>query len=570
MAVQESYRALYEPARQAWEALQKSTVPRLVVGMGGCGVSVGAAQVKAKIEAELQRGSQPAQVEKTGCNGMCHREVLVDIINPGQPRVTYGNIRPDLVPELIEDCVVKGWARPDLAVAAERPLPGIPAYDELPFFRGQKRLLMARCGLIDPEDINQYLAQGGYGTLAQVLSEKQPEEVIDQVKQVNLRGRGGAFFPSARKWETCRRAPGYPKYMICNAEEGEPSVFKDRRLLEADPHSVVEGILIAAYAIGSDRGYIYVGGEHKLAQRRVALALQQAREKGLLGAHILGSDFSFKLEMRLGAGSYAAGESSAMMSSIEGKRGMPRVKLVRSAERGFLQKPTNMNNVETYAYVPIILGQGADWFADLGTPESRGTKLFCLSGHIQRPGWVEVPFSMTARQLIFEVGGGIPSGRPIKALQPAGVSSIPLPESLLDTPLTVEDFEAVGAALGSGGMVVFDDSVCLVDLAKYYCEFNWIESCARCTTCRISNRRLYDLVNDIAEGRGQLGDLELIELLDRTNDQTALCELGKVAGIVAAGSIKHFRAEWEAHIVEKRCPAGVCRTLSGTPGAGKR
>ncbi|MCL4458623.1 MAG: NADH-quinone oxidoreductase subunit F [Chloroflexi bacterium] len=552
-----------------WERLSRPTVPRIIVGTGACGLSVGAEEVFNAIQQELQRHNIEAIVSQTGCNGMCYAEVLVDIMKPGGPCVTYGHVTPELVPLLIGDCLLRDELRPDLAVAttANTAVNGIPAYDDIPFFKYQQRIITRNCGRIDPESIDEYIANGGYTALVKALFDMKPEEVIAEVKESGLMGRGGAAFPTGRKWESSRAVKGHPKYVICNAEEGEPAVYKDRRLMESDPQRIIEGMLIGAYAVGSDCGYIYIGGEHDLAARRMAVALEQAHHYGLLGHNILGSGFSYDILLRRGAGSYAAGESSAQMSSLEAKRGMPRPKLVRSVERGLWAKPTLMNNVETFANIPDIIEKGGVWYASIGTAESKGTKLFALSGHIRHPGLVEVPFGVSLRRLVFDIGGGIPGGKPFKAAQPGGPSGGCLPASLLDIPLSFESLEEAGSAIGSGGLVIMDESVCMVDMSRYFIGFSAAESCGRCTTCRIGCQRLQDIVTYIAEGLGRLEELDLLEAMATTMKETALCGLGQTAAVPLLCSIRHFRAEYEAHILEKRCPANFCR-MRGEGGLG--
>ena len=563
----EVFNAIRKKAIAAWEEKQEAKIPRIIVGMGACGISVGADKVKAAIEQELQLRGIQASVEKTGCIGMCFKEVLVDIVTPGGPRVTYGNVTPAMIPHLIEDCVVKGKTRPDLAVGVmgDTPVDGIPAYSQIPFFKWQQRLVMRNWGIIDPDSIDDYIANGGYSSFVKALFDMSPEQIIDEVKKSNLQGRGGAAFPSGVKWESCRKASGYPKYILCNGEEGEPGVFKDRRLLEADPHSVIEGMLIAARAIGSDQGYMYIGGEHLLAIERAERALKQAEEYGLLGKNILGSDLTFNIKLRKGAGSYSAGESSALMSSIEGKRAMPRVKLVRSVERGLWAKPTMMNNVESYANIPLIVDKGGDWYASIGSEKNSGTKIFTLSGNIVNGGLVEVPIGTSLRRLVFDIGGGIPNGKAFKAAQPGGPSGGCLPASLLDIAIDFEPLKKVGSTMGSGGLVVMDEDTCMVDMTKLFLAFNQDESCGRCTSCRIGTQRLYDIIDAISAGEGRLSDLEMIEVLGEVTKEASLCGLGQAAALFALSTTKHFADEFRAHIVEKRCPAGVCEALTKSP-----
>ncbi len=554
------YEALVARARAAQAALDRLDVPRIVVGVGGCSLAVGAGRTLEALRSELERRGVRASLETTGCNGQCYAEPLVDVIRSGRPRVTYGRITAALVPDFVESVLVRGDDRPDLAEVVWGKLPGsgIPSADEHPYLRAQLRHVMANSGLIDPGSLEQYVARGGYAALHRALTEMTPDEVIEEVKRSQLTGRGGAAFPTGRKWETARASKDRPKYVIDNGEEGEPAVYKDRRLLESDPHRVIEGVLINGYAIGAEQGYLYVGGEHRLAIGRVRRAVEQARAAGLVGRNILGTSFSMDLEVRVGAGSYAVGESSAMMSSIEGRRGMPRPKLVRSAERGVWAKPTCMNNVETHANIPGIILNGGAWLAGIGTELSKGTKLIALNGRVNRPGLVEVPLGTPLRTLVYEVGGGVPGGRPFKAAQPAGVSSSPIAADQLDVPMAIETLAEIGALLGSGGLVVFDDTVCMVDMNKYLVNFNELESCSRCVTCRVGTMRLTDILDRLSRGEGRLEDLDSLAWLGPLMEETTLCGLGQSAPVPAIGALNLFRSEFEAHVLEKRCPAGVC------------
>ena len=562
--MRENFDKIRQHAQAAWSSKQNTDATRIIVGMGGCGIAMGAKSVKAAFEREIKRRGLNAVVEKTGCNGMCHHEVLVDIVKPGKSRITYGHVTPDTVPSLVEEAVVGDRIKKEMAIAVygDKSVDGVPSYSELPFFKLQQRIVMRNWGMIDPDSIDDYIANGGYNGFVKALFDLKKEEIIGEVKKSNVMGRGGAAFPAGEKWDTFRKSSAYPKYVICNGEEGEPAIFKDRRLLEADPHSVIEGMLIAALAGGSDQGYIYIGGEHVLAIERTIRAIKAAEEYGLLGKNILGTEFSFTLKVRKGAGSYACGESSALMSSIEGRRAMPRVKLVRSAEKGLWLKPTLMNNVETYANIPLIIEKGGEWYASIGTEEGKGTKIFALSGNINNTGLVEVPIGTTLRQLIYDIGGGIPNGKAFKVAQPGGPSGGCLPASLVDTPMDFKPLKKVGSTMGSGGLVIMDEDVCMIDMAKRFLDFDQTESCGRCTSCRIGSQRMYDIMDAISRGEGRLSDLEMLEILNETAKEASLCGLGQAAALFAVSTIKHFPEEYRAHIVEKRCPTNVCEELS--------
>ena len=558
------YDALVLSANNAVAAQQALGLPRISVGISGCSESVGARDTLAAIREELARRNLSAIVEEVGCRGMCYAEPMVDIQTPGGPRIAYGPIEPSDVSALIDAVVVGKDPRPDLAnfVVGDSGYAGIPAEKDHPFFRLQTRRLLANCGVIDPLSLNQYVADGGFSALHKALMTMTQDEVINEVKASGLTGRGGAAFPTGRKWESAKASTAKPKYLIDNGEEGEPAIYKDRRLYEGDPFLVIEGVLINAYAIGADEGYLYIGGEHKVAIERCERALELARAAGLVGKKILGTEFSFNIKIRVGGGSYAAGESSAMMSSIEGRRAMPRPKLVRSTERGVWAKPTCMNNVETHANIRGIINNGAAWFGKLGTERSKGTKIFAPSGQINRPGMVEVPMGTTLRELVFDICGGMKDGRPFKAAQPAGVSSAPVNAANLDVRLAIETLEAIGALLGSGGIVIFNDTACMVDVNNYLVNFNELESCSRCVTCRVGTMRLTDILTRMCQGQGRSGDLEALAWLGPLMESTTLCGLGQAAPVPAVGAMNLFREEFEAHIIDHRCPAGFCEALA--------
>ncbi|MBI2861269.1 MAG: SLBB domain-containing protein [Chloroflexi bacterium] len=574
----EDFVALQGKARERWQSLERPAIPRVVVQISACSVSVGAEQVYRELERQIQTLGASVILSKTGCGGMCYEEPIVDVIKPEGPRISYRKrisyrrVHPEEVSDFLRECVLgdRIWQQRAIGVIGTSAYQGVQPLSEHPYWRTQQRTVLGNFGVIDPEEIEDYLAVGGYSAFIKAAFEMSPEEVIAEVKKSDLEGRGGAGFPTGRKWETARATQAWPKYIICNGEEGEPSIYKDRRIVEGDPHQTIEGVLIAGYAVGASQGYIYIGVEHSLAYQRMGRAIAQAQACGMLGDDIFGSGFSFHISLRRGAGSYAAGESSAMMSSVEGQRGMPRVKLVRSAERGLWQKPTVMNNVETLSTVPAIIANGGEWYAQIGTGKSKGTKVFAPSGHIRRPGFVELPLGTSLRHLIYDICGGVSTDRPLKAIQPAGPTGGCMPPDLLDTPLDFVAFEEAGSALGTGSFVVFDDSVCIVNLVDYYIYFNELESCSRCITCRVSSMRMHDILLRIINGQGVEEDLELLKLLDRNAHETALCGLGQVAGVPAVVASQRFRDEFLAHIREKRCPAGVCQALTHEPVAAGR
>lgn len=471
--------------------------------------------------------------------------------------VHYANLTPDDIPYIVEEHFLKGRIAQKFVVqetaAADEELRA-PTPKEV-------RVVLRNCGKIDPENIEDYIAEDGYMALAKVMTEMSPEQVIDEVGRSGLRGRGGAGFPAAKKWQLCRQVADNPKYIICNADEGDPGAFMNRRVLEGDPHSVIEGMIIAAYAIGASQGYIYCRAEYPIAVRTLRIAIQQAREMGFLGKNIFESDFSFDLEVRVGAGAFVCGEETALIASIEGRRGEPRPRPPFPAQKGVWGKPTSNNNVETYANVPQIILKGASWFASMGTEKSKGTKTFALAGDLKHTGLIEVPLGITLREIVYEVGGGIKDDKGFKAIQTGGPMGGCLPAEYLDMPVDYESLAAAGSMMGSGGMVVMDEDTCMVDIARFFMEFTQDESCGKCTPCRVGTRRLLEILERICNGEGQDGDIELLEKLSEEIRTNSLCGLGQGAPNPVISTLKHFRHEYEAHIYEHRCPAKVCKAL---------
>jgi len=549
-------------AEAEWEALQHSVKPRILVGAGTCGRAAGALAVLEAIRAKLAESDMEATITQVGCIGLCYAEPMVDIIKPGRPHIYYGNLTPQLAAQLIEDFVIHDNPRPDLALGTigDNSIRDIPKFFELPMLKPQVRITLRNCGLIDPENINHYIANGGYSGFVKAL-EMTPEAVIEEIKKSGLRGRGGAGFPTGMKWEICLKSPGTIKYVICNADEGDPGAFMNRSLLEGDPHSVLEGMLIGAYAIGATRGYIYCRAEKPLAIERLKIALRQAAEYRLLGDNILGSGFNFPIELRVGAGAFVCGEETALMASIEGKRGMPRSRPPFPAEAGLWGKPTNINNVETWADVSAIMQKGADWFASYGSEKSKGTKTFALVGKIKRTGLIEVPMGIPLQKVIYGVGGGILDDKQFKAVQTGGPSGGCIPASLLDLPVDYESLTQAGSIMGSGGMVVMDENTCMVDIARYFLTFTQAESCGKCVPCRLGTKQMLDILKNICRGEGKLEDIDLLLDLGKQVKAGSLCGLGQTAPNPVLTTIRYFREEYEAHIKEHRCPALVCTDL---------
>jgi NADH:ubiquinone oxidoreductase subunit F (NADH-binding)/NAD-dependent dihydropyrimidine dehydrogenase PreA subunit len=465
------------------------------------------------------------------------------------------------VPHLVEEHFLKGRPVERLMYKPAKDQAPIPKMSEIPFFGKQQLIALANRGLVDPENIDEYIALGGYQALAKALTEMTPEGIIQEIKASGLRGRGGAGFPTGRKWEFCRNAPGEEKYIICNGDEGDPGAFMDRSIVESDPHALLEGMIIGARAIGASHGFIYIRGEYPLALERLTQAIEQAHEYGLLGEGIFGTDFSFDITVSKGAGAFVCGEETSLIGSLEGKLPEPRVRPPYPAQSGYLGKPTNINNVETWANVPHIIKRGAAWFSSIGTDTSKGTKVFSLVGKVVNTGLVEVPMGITMREIVFDIGGGIPDGKKFKAVQTGGPSGGCIPESLLDTPVDYESLVQAGSIMGSGGMIVMDENNCMVEVARYFVSFTQEESCGKCTPCREGTWHMKNILADITEGRGQEGDIELLEKMGRMIKSTALCGLGNTAPNPVLTTIRYFREEYEAHIRDKRCPAGVCKAL---------
>jgi len=544
---------------QILSARQPSRLSIMVCGGTGC-LALASDEVAARFTQELKEQGVEARVElkKTGCPGFCEQGPLV-VIHP--ERIFYTHVKPKDVAEIVSKTLVKGEIVERLLYEDPRTGEKIVHEMEVPFYREQKRILLKDSGLIDPTKIEDYIASGGYQALTKALFEMTPQEVIAEIKRSRLRGRGGAGFLTGVKWELCRNAEGDTKYIICNADEGDPGAFQDRGLIEGNPHSILEGMIIGAYAIGAQQGFIYIRNEYPLAVDFIRLAAQQAKDYGLLGTNILDSGMDFDIEIQLGAGAFVCGEETALMASIEGRIGEPRPRPPYPAQSGLWGFPTNINNVKTWAWIPHIINNGADWFTQMGTEKSKGTTIFSLVGKIKNTGLVEVPMGISLRRLIEDIGGGASNGKQFKAVQTGGPSGGCIPESLWHLPVDYDSLRAAGSMMGSGGMIVMDEDTCMVDMARYFLEFTKFESCGKCTACREGVQRMYELLDYITRGYGQEGDIELLEELGQAVKTGSLCGLGQTAPNPVLSTIRYFREEYEAHIREKSCPAGVCKEL---------
>jgi NADH:ubiquinone oxidoreductase subunit F (NADH-binding)/Pyruvate/2-oxoacid:ferredoxin oxidoreductase delta subunit len=547
-------------------------IPVIFIGMGTCGLAAGAQKVEEAIRSELAKNNITARIEITGCIGYCAREVIVDIKHPGEQRVSYCEITPKIVSKFIQKTMVeKGIFKEKLLGVHGKGSEQLPSIDSDPFFRQQVKIVLENCGIIDPSSIDAYIAGGGFKGFDKALRILTPEEVVKEILDSGLRGRGGAGFPTGKKWEMALKQKSGQKYLICNADEGDPGAFMDRSVLESDPFKIVEGMLIAAYAMGASKGYIYCRAEYPLAIKRLEDTIKQCREYGLLGDNILNSDFSFDLNIKKGAGAFVCGEETALIASIEGKRGMPRPRPPYPTDAGLFGKPTVINNVETFANVAAIIARGSAWFSGIGTDKSKGTKVFALSGKIKNTGLVEVPMGTTLNDVVFAIGGGIPNHKNFKAIQIGGPSGGCLPESVIDTPVEYESLKKVGAMMGSGGFVVMDEDTCMVDVAKYFLQFIQEESCGKCVPCREGTKRMLEIIERIPHSyKGNKNKLEQLQRfkgivhLKRLGDvirDTSLCGLGQSAPNPVLSGLQYFRDEYEEHLYERKCSAAVCKEL---------
>ncbi|MSS42731.1 NADH-quinone oxidoreductase subunit NuoF [Anaerosalibacter bizertensis] len=540
------------------ENLEKIHV--LVCGGTGCHSSQGDEIRRLLHEKVVEKKLEnKVEVVLTGCFGLCEAGPNIVIYPEG---IFYSHVKLEDVDEIVEEHFSKGNVVKRLLFKDACKGDEVVPVNEVNFYKKQKRVALRNCGLINPEDINEYIAFNGYEALGKILTEMSPKEVIDIIKDSNLRGRGGAGFPAGWKWDEAYNYPADKKYVICNADEGDPGAFMDRSILEGDPHSVLEAMAIIGYAIGSDQGYIYVRAEYPIAVHRLEVAIEQARENGLLGKNIFGTDFDFDIELRLGAGAFVCGEGTALMESIEGRRGMPRVKIHRTAHKGLWGKPTIINNVETLANVPVIFQKGVEWFRNIGTEKSPGTKVFALGGKIKNTGLVEIPMGVTLRDIIFDIGGGIPNNKKFKAVQTGGPSGGCIPSEYLDTPVDFESLGELGSIMGSGGMVVMDEDNCMVDIARFFLDFTVEESCGKCVPCREGTKRMLEILERITNGEGVPEDIDRLESLSQTITDASLCGLGKTAANPVISTLKYFRDEYEAHVYDKKCPSGTCQALS--------
>ena len=557
-----SLQQIYTEAQKQWRELQESELPVFFVGAATCGRAAGATEVLQVLRDHIKAKKINVLVIEVGCLGPCSFEPLVIVHKSGVPRVCYANVGPDEIIHILENHVLGDDPCAQWALGKMTPgqLNGIDDFNEHPMMRRQVRNILRNCGLIDPENVHHYLARDGYRGFLQAL-EIGPDKTLEEVKKAGLRGRGGAGFPTWRKWQFCREAPGQTKYLICNADEGDPGAFMNRSLIEGDPHAVLEGMLIAAFTLGASQGYIYCRAEYPLAIHRLETAISQMRELGLLGKDIQGSDFSFDLTIKKGAGAFVCGEETALIASIEGRRGMPQPRPPFPAVSGLLGKPTVIQNVESLGNLPLILRNGAEWYTQYGSESGKGTKTFALAGKIERTGLVEVPLGVTLKTIIDEIGGGVPDGKALKAIQTGGPSGGCIPAEKMDLPVDYESLAEAGCIMGSGGMIVLDEDSCMVDIARYFLSFTQAESCGKCAPCRVGTRAMLSILERITTGEGQMADLEKLEQIAQTVKDGSLCGLGQTAPNPVLTTLRYFRTEYEEHIEKGQCSAFVCSRM---------
>lgn len=553
---------LFREAAQEWNEFVTGDTPAVMVGNATCGSSAGAGEVISRLKNEQAHSGIGFRLNEVGCIGMCFLEPLMSVYKPGYPVILYSRVTGDDAAEIVDRFIARGELvnRNIIGVFGEEPLDGIPLLGDIPVMKPQVRLVLNNCGIIDPSLMEHYMANKGYSGLVKALG-KSPQEVIENIKESGLRGRGGAGFPTWKKWQFCADTESATKYLICNADEGDPGAFMNRSLLEGDPHTLVEGMVIAGYAIGASTGYIYCRAEYPLALKRLRVAIEQAEEIGLLGDDIMGSGFSFHLKLKEGAGAFVCGEETALIASIEGARGMPRPRPPFPAVAGLWGKPTIINNVETLASVARIMQNSPEWFARFGTEKSRGTKTFALVGKVQNSGLIEVPLGTTLKEIIFDIGGGVQYGKKLKAVQTGGPSGGCIPAEMMDIPVDYDSLAEAGSIMGSGGLVVMDEDTCMVDVARYFVNFAHEESCGECAPCRLGTTQMLAILEDIVDGKGEYEDIELLEQLGKGIMKGSLCGLGQTAPNPVLTTLRYFRNEYIDHIVHKRCTARVCREL---------
>jgi NADH-quinone oxidoreductase subunit F len=548
-----------EKLRQEIKGKRDPNKPCITLCSGTACHASASENVNEALEKELEGQGLKGKIDirRTGCHGFCEQGPLV-VIYPEE--ICYTNVKPEDASEIVQSVknkkIIKRLLYTDPITKGK-----IVHEPEIPFYKNQQRLVFGPNRWIDPKSIEDYLYIGGYSALSKALSQMAPDQVLEEVKKANLRGRGGGGFPAGKKWEETKNAPGEPKYVVVNCDEGDPGAYMDRSLMEGNPHSVIEGLIIGAYAIGSHKGFVYVRQEYPLAVENLNIALKQAEEYGFLGENILGSGFDFRIKVHRGAGAFVSGESSALMTAMEGKAGEPRMKYVHMSQRGYKEKPSCLNNVETWATVPFIINKGSDWFNSIGTERSKGTKIFSLVGKVNNTGLVEVPMGMTLRRIIYDIGGGIPKGRKFKGVQTGGPSGGIIPAQYLDTPIDFDELTKIGSMMGSGGMIVMDEDTCMVDIARYFINFCCEESCGKCIPCREGLRILLEILTDICEGKGKEEELQILERIAEVMKDASLCALGSTAANPVLTTLKYFKDEYEAHIKDKRCPAKVCKNL---------